>query len=339
MRISLRVRAAILATAAATFLTPLAYALGTAAGIDITNVATATYTDPFEGPKTVDSNTSVLQVDEILDVTITANDSGNVNTMSPDSNRVLSFTVSNTGNGSETYALSTVSNLGGDAFDPTSVRIYLDNGDNVFNILTDTLLVPGTNDPVLAANGTRRIYVVSDIPGSLTNSNVGLVRLVAEAVTAQATAGADAPGTTFAGAGDNGSDAVVGNTQADATGQNGYVVSLLATTFTKSSSVLDPFGNSTAVPGAVITYTLTFNVTGVGTLTGAQIVDPIPADTTYVPGSLTLQIDAGAATPLTDAADGDAGRLNGNQIEVTLGTAGSVTAASTQTVTFQVEID
>ncbi|MCD6059690.1 MAG: hypothetical protein K0S16_1, partial [Moraxellaceae bacterium] len=209
MRISLRVRAAILATAAATFLTPLAYALGTAAGIDITNVATATYTDPFEGPKTVDSNTSVLQVDEILDVTITANDSGNVNTMSPDSNRVLSFTVSNTGNGSETYALSTVSNLGGDAFDPTSVRIYLDNGDNLFNVLTDTLLVPGTNDPVLDDNDTVVVFVVSDIPVGLSNSNVGLVRLVAEAVTAQATAGADAPGTTFAGAGDNGSDAVV----------------------------------------------------------------------------------------------------------------------------------
>jgi uncharacterized repeat protein (TIGR01451 family) len=315
-----------------------ALAVGTSAGTDITNIATATFTDPVNGPQTVNSNPEVLRVEEILDVTITGNDAGNVTAMSPDSNRVLSFTLTNTGNGPETFALSTVSNLGGDQFDPANVRIYLDNGDNIFNLLSDTLLVPGSNDPILAADASRRIFVVSDMALGLSNSDIGLVRLVAEAFTVQATVGPDAPGTPFAGQGANGTDAIVGTTQADATGQNGYIVSLITTTFTKASSVLNQFGGSDPLPGATITYTLTFNVAGVGTLTGTQIVDPIPANTTYVANSLTLD-----GNPLTDATGDDAGRFNTtptpDQIEVELGTAGSVTAPATHVITFQVTIN
>jgi uncharacterized repeat protein (TIGR01451 family) len=315
-----------------------ALAIGTSAGIDITNTASASYTDPVNGPQTVNSNTTVLQVDEILDVTITANDAGNAAAMSPDSNRVLSFTLTNTGNGPEVFALSTVSSLGGDNFDPSNVRIYLDNGDNLFNALSDTLHVAGSNDPLLARDTSRRVFVVSDMASALNNSDIGLVRLVAEAVTAQATVGADAPGTTFASQGANGSDAVVGLTQADATGQNGYVISLITTTFTKTSSVLNAFGGSEAIPGATITYTLTFSVAGVGILSGAQVVDPIPANTTYVANSLTLD-----GNPLTDGAGDDAGLFNTtptpDQIEVVLGTLGSITAPASYVVTFQVTIN
>ena len=101
-------------------------------------------------------------------------------------------------------------------------------------------------------------------------------------------------------------------------------------TFVKAASVSRPYGAS-IVPGAVITYTLTATVSGTGALNNVAIADAIPADTTYLPGTLTLE---GAA--LTDAADADAGRFTGAGVEVGLG---SVAAGATRTVTFQVEID
>jgi uncharacterized repeat protein (TIGR01451 family) len=311
--------------------TPVAHAAGTAAGIDITNTASATFLDPDGTSRTVNSNTTALRVDEILDVTIVANDAGNVAVTTPDTNAPLSFTVTNTGNGSEAFALGVINTLGGDQFNPANPRIYLDNGDGLFDILTDTLYVAASNDPVLAADATQLVFVVSDIPAALNNNDVGLASLTAEAITAQATPGVDAPGTSFAGQGTNGSDAVVGGTQADASGQNGYVASQIATTLAKSQSVLDSFGNANAIPGAVITYTLTFSVVGAGNLSGSQITDAIPANTTYKPNSLTLN-----TLPLSDLADADAGSASAAGIVVNLGT---VTAPATHTVTFQVTIN
>ncbi|MFN3586942.1 MAG: hypothetical protein ACK4UT_05505, partial [Moraxellaceae bacterium] len=129
---------------------PAAFAAGTTAGTNITNTATVTYEDPNGDPQSENSNTSTFQVDELLNVTVSNNNPGNVTVLTPDNNVVLSFTVTNTGNGNETYALSAASALSGDQFDPTNVRIYIDNGDGVFDPLVDTLLIPGSNDPTLA---------------------------------------------------------------------------------------------------------------------------------------------------------------------------------------------
>lgn len=314
-------------------LPPAVHAVGTAAGVDISNTATVSFTDPFGVTLTVNSNASVIKVDEILDVTLTSNDAGNLATTTPASNVALSFTLTNTGNGSETYVLSAVSNLAGDAFDPSNVRIYLDaNGDNILDTATDTLLVPGSNDPVLAADASLRVFVVSDIPSGLANGNTALVRLLAESATARATPAADAPGTAFAGQGTGGSDAVVGSSQADASAQIGYVISLVSASLVKTSTVLDPFGGSNAIPGATITYTLSLSVVGSGDLNNATITDAIPANTTYVPESMTLDSAA-----LTDAADSDRGVFASNAITVTL--ADPLTAPATHTVTFKVTIN
>lgn len=313
------------------FLSPGAHALGTAAGVAITNIATVTFTDPDGTPGVVNSNPAVVQVDEILDVTLVADTAGNVGVLSPSSDVLRSFTLTNTGNGSEVYRLGIDAALAGNDFDPANVRLYLDNGDNVFDAATDTLHVPGSNDPLLAADASRRVFVLADIPGSVANSQLGQLRLRAEAATAQATSGSDAPGTVFAGQGSGGSDALVGDSQAEATVDVGFVVSLVVTTFTKTATVADRFGGANAIPGATITYTLVFEATGVGSLAGAQIVDAIPAGTTYTPGSLRL--DGGA---LTDGNGDDAGRFTGTQVEVILG---NVAAPATHTVIFSVTIN
>jgi uncharacterized repeat protein (TIGR01451 family) len=328
-----------LATLAMTVLAMEAQAAGTAAGSDIVNTASASFDDPAGNPQTTTSNTSTLQVDEILDVTVVANDAGNVSVNTPSSDRVLSFTLTNTGNGAEAFVLGATGVVSGDQFNPSNVRIYLDNGDGVFNSTTDTLYTPGvTPDPVLAADGTRVVFVVSDIPSGRVNGDIGLATLTATAATGSGTAG-----TTFAGAGSNGSDAVVGSTTATASRSNGYAVTHAAAALSKSSSVRDPFGGSNAIPGATITYTLTFTATGAGNLTNAAVTDSIPAGTTYVPASITL-----AGAPLTDAAGDDAGKFDAapagsnarGLVTVSLGTVAAAAApGTTHTVTFKVTID
>ncbi len=86
--------------------------------------------------------------------------------------------------------------------------------------------------------------------------------------------------------------------------------------------------------GAQITYQITTTVTGTGTAVGVVVNDPVPANTTYSPESMTLN---GAV--LTDAADADVGEFNagGSSIAIQLG---DLTAADgPQVVEFIVVID
>lgn len=310
----------------------MAHAAGTAAGTDITNTASATFTDPGGTPRTVTSNTTTMKVDEVLDVTVVSNDAGNVAVTTPATNKVLSFTVTNTGNGSAKYVLTSNNTLSGDQFDPTNTRIYLDNGDNSFDPTTDTLYVAGTNDPTIPADGTIKVFVVSDIPSGLADTNTGLVSLTTESAIVRTTPATDPAGSVFAGQGTAGVDAVVGHTQALASKQGGYIVAQVASALVKSQTVLDGFGGTNPIPGAVITYTLVFSTTGSGTITGAKVEDAIPAGTTYKANSLTLD-----TVGLTDSADAtDGGSFDGSKIAVLLG---SVPAPATHTVTFKVTIN
>jgi uncharacterized repeat protein (TIGR01451 family) len=99
----------------------------------------------------------------------------------------------------------------------------------------------------------------------------------------------------------------------------------------KSSSILDPFGGSQPVPGAVVTYTLVATVNGTGQADNLHVTDVIPAGTTYEAGTLTLDTAA-----LTDANDTDAGEASAAGIDVDLG---NVAGGTTKTVTFNVKID
>ncbi|MBB5212705.1 hypothetical protein [Microbulbifer hydrolyticus] len=319
---------------AALLLSMQALAVGTGAGTTISNTASASYTDTSGNPQSVSSNTTSLLVDELLDVTVASNDAGYISVSTPESGAVLSFTVTNTGNGDEAYDLVVNSALSGDQFDPENALIYIDsNGDGLYDA-GDTLF--DSSVPVqLAADESIAVFVVADIPDAQSSSDLGLIELTAESMTAKASAGSDAPGTVFAGQGDGGGNAVVGSSGAAAAGQNGYQVALLQPSFTKSQSVTDPFGGSAAVQGAVITYTLTFSASGSGEITDVILSDNIPDNTSYVAGSITLN---GAGK--TDAADSDEAAFDNGavppRIEINIGT---VTAPATYTATFQVEID
>lgn len=303
-----------------------AHAAGTLAGTNIANVATATYGAPGD-ETTITSNTVTLRVDELLDITVASGDPGDVATTPGATGEVLRFTISNAGNGSEAFSLAAQAALGGDDFDPAITGIVLDtNGNGAYDAGIDTAYVAGSNDPVLAPDSSISVFVLSSIPAGAANAARGRVQLGAVART-----GSGAPGTSFAGAGTGGGDAVVGASGADADDDGVYAVAAATLALLKSATVSDPFGGTSQVPGATITYTLRASASGSGSLPNVRVSDAIPAGTTYAGGSLALD-----GNPLTDAADADAGAFAAGGIAVSLG---NVAAGDERVITFQVRID
>lgn len=313
----------LLAVAAA----PRAGAVGTTAGTQISNQAQIEFTPPSGITETIYSNMASFRVDEKIDVTVSRNDANDVSVSPSATSQPLSFRITNNGNGQEAFSLSNQINLIGDQFDPAAARIALDtNGNGQYDPSIDQLYSPGQNEPLLSPDQSTIVFLLCDIPAALQNGDRSTIALIATSAT-----GTGPPGTSFVGKGDGGVDAVTGATTAQARDQSTYVVALVDTQFQKTQSVVDPQGGNTAVPGSVITYTLTTRITGNGQLVNAVVNDPLPAQTTYITGSLRLN-----GIPLTDTADSDAGQMNGQAVQVALGT---LTAPATQTITFQVKLN
>jgi uncharacterized repeat protein (TIGR01451 family) len=321
-----RVVPLVVATATIGFAAP-AQATGTAAGTTISNTAQVTYTDTVGNPVTVPSNRVDIRVDEVINVTVVSADPGDVASQPGATNQVLTFNVTNTGNGPEAFRLSPINAIGGDAFDPTTTSLVLDtNGNGVYEAGVDPVYNPGSNDPVLAPDASVRVFVLSTVPAGASDGQRGETDL-----TATATTGSGAPGTIFTAQGAGGGDAVIGSTTGVGRDDGFYIVSAATVAFVKSATVRDPFGGTTSVPGSVITYTLVATVSGTGSLTNVAAGDPIPANTTYVPGSITL-----GGAPITDQTDVDAGEFATNRVTVRFG---SLAGGQTRTVTFKTTIN
>ncbi len=93
-----------------------AYAAGVTAGTTIQNTASATYSNGAT-TETINSNQVDILVDEVLNVAVASQDAGNVTLSS--SGAVLSFKITNSGNGPEAFDLTVDPALSGDDFDPS----------------------------------------------------------------------------------------------------------------------------------------------------------------------------------------------------------------------------
>ena len=169
------------------------------------------------------------------------------------------------------------------------------------------------NDPVLAADASVRLIVVNSIPNTVAQRqsraqpadgccgdrhrrarhDLRPVRATAASTQLPARRGGDA--------------VLFGE----------YLVADVQLTAVKSQTILDQFGGARPLPGARINYQIVVTPSGTGTATAAAFSDLVPANTTYVAGSLQLN---GAA--LSDAADADAGTFvsaPAPEVRVTLG--------------------
>lgn len=300
-----------------------ANASGVTAGTLIQNTASATYTSGT-ATGSVQSNTVTVRVDELLDVAVAGLTTTPVATGS--TSAVLAYSVTNTGNGSEAFLLTVNPTVAGNGFDATVQQVVIDtNGNGSYDPGTDQVLASGSPTPAIAPDGSLAVFVIVSLPAGATDGQTSQVRLTADAATGTGPVG------TVVGQGQGGGDAVVGSSGGTGNALDSLIATLATVSLVKSASVLDPFGNSQPVPGAVVTYTLTATVNGTGQATNVHITDIIPVGTTYQAGTLTLDTAA-----LSDAPDADAGTASASGIDVNLGT---VAGGSTKTVTFGVKIN
>jgi len=329
-------RAAALLAAALWLAASPAWAAGTPAGTAIVNRAEVDAVIAGSPVHVVSLDDAVV-VQEIVDVDVTLQSAGNVYVAAGGIDAVLTFRVTNLGNGIDTLSLVGASaGIAGDDFDPTFKKLVLDDGDGLYEPGIDPDYVPGTNDPILDANDPANdsivVFVLNDIPGAALDGQLGRSELRADS-----SPGPAAPGTTIAGAGDGGVDAVIGLSGGSDTELGTYEVSTLAVAISKSSTVLDSLGGDRPEPGATITYELVVTSSGGSTASGLVVTDPMPANTSYVPGSISLNgvTQTDADDPSTDGSNFSV--TNANAVTVTLGDLPGGSPA--QTITFQVTID
>ena len=235
----------------------------------------------------------------------------------------------------------------------------------------------GTFIDELAADGVLSVFIVSSIPATAVNGDVAGLTLTAFAAQDATTSGTGAytatPGVLAADAAQTNTAAtddpnftdtvfgdVAGDTDAARDGRHSdddqYNVVTAAITVTKSTTVVsDPFNllvNPKAIPLAVIEYCLDVNNTGAAAATSIVMTDGIPANTTYVAGSIkTAATGVGTACDVgtgtaedDDNAGADETDVNGGDFNVTTGGAVTVRAPSIAAgtrfkATFRVTVD
>jgi hypothetical protein len=302
--------AAAVAIGCALFAAP-ALADPTLAGTQIANTAGLTFLDGTNS-RHILSNTVTLGVDVLLDVTIVAEQP----TVRPASDGVtpVAFLLTNSGNADETFAL--VAGIDPAAVQITGIATDTD-GDGVYST-TDAIL---TNASVALAPGAqRRMFVLVRKTADGQQATVSL--------TAASTTGSGDAGTVFAGAGVGGVDAIVGHTGARATAHALISTQAPGPQLEKSQSVRASDGSDRAGHGSIVTYRLDAHFPGA--TSAVELRDAIPAGTSFVPGSITLD-----GKPLTDGADGDQASFDGTAVRISIG---DVATASVRTVTFQTKI-
>ena len=160
---------------------PAAHAAAPAAGTNISNVASATYTDSTGASKQVNSNIVTTTVSPVGSLTLVENRTATANANALVS---LSHTLTNTGNGTDTFAL-TVSDItdGSDEYNFTGLKIYLDaNNDGIpdgapITSVTLTagqsvnLIVEGTTDATTAVGNKGKWALSGTSDTSVTNGS------------------------------------------------------------------------------------------------------------------------------------------------------------------------
>lgn len=279
---------------------------GTAAGTTITNTAQATYT-VNGAPQTATSNTATFVVDRKVNLTVTTEQTTNTSVNLGQTGAVTTFRVTNKTNGTQDFILSASQQFAtglftGDNFDMTNLQVYVDaNGDGIYQPGTDTLQYIDE----LAPDASRVVFLVGDVPNQANAQLAGVTLNAQVAAGGQAgTLGAALVPSLLAND-DQTVDVVFADNDSDGLGldvaNNGigrssaaYEVGArnVALTITKTSTVISDGVSLTlpkALPGATVQYCLVVNNgTAAVPATGVMLSDVIPANTTYVPGSLTV---------------------------------------------------
>jgi uncharacterized repeat protein (TIGR01451 family) len=234
-----------------------------AAGTVIGNQASATYNDAGGSARTATSNLVTTTVSQVKSFTLAAS---GARTAAPGQTVYYPHTITNTGNGTDTYTLNAPvsSNFAAAAAPHGALNYYIDaNGDGV----PDNATPINTSGPIAAA-GVFRFVVAGTVPGGAASNDTATITVSVS----------DSTPTT--------------STNTDTTTVANSVISVtkgLSTTLGPSPSA------------APITVTLSYTNSGTADATNLQLTDTLPAGMTYVAGSGRWSVSG--ATALTDASD------------------------------------
>jgi uncharacterized repeat protein (TIGR01451 family) len=334
-------------------------AAGTAAGTIVSNAATVSYRLGSE-TLTASSNVNTFRVDDKVSFNLVSADASNCS-LTPGGRGYLTFNLTNTGNAAHDYALSIIPTGSTPPLSAVSPRFYADQTGTI-PLPTDANAGGLPYVTSLAPDSTRTVYLFIPAPADLPEGQLFTYQVTAESyqpanlglvnppLRSADQAAMDAPVAkhtdplrqfvVLADGHGNGGDA-------DRDGKfaviprdgNGTLLGcqFLSTqvSIVKAVAVIDQAGGSLPAPGSTLRYTLNVNVTGSGTARGVVISDPLPTNTSYKPGSLTLN-----NTPLSDGADGDAGDVGITAARTVTVRLGDMTSSTPlQLITFEVTID
>ena len=317
--------------------------IGTAAGTEVNNTASISYSvggtnqTPIESSKDGNTNpgagngeATTFVVDKKVDLLVTGATTTNVipgQTGAAD-NTELTYTLTNEGNSTEDFTLATTDNLA------------LAVGTDDFNSSNCTVTAPAL--PVTIASGdVVNVKVECDIPAAsatVKNGAKSLVDLLATVTGVTASNGTDTVGcitgtvaagnctvdVVFADGTGTGTDAADRNAKHSATST--YLINTADLTVKKTEAVTkmsingaDETAGLYHIPGSTIEYTITVvNAADAATATGIVLSDTVPTTMTVVGtptvaitggngGAATMASGAGVSAVATNAFDLDAG--------------------------------
>jgi uncharacterized repeat protein (TIGR01451 family) len=269
---------------------PPVMAAGTVAGTAISNQAYGDYKDANGSSMTrVFSNTVTMTVSQVYAVSIVPT----TITSSAKNGDIIYYLVQlfNNGNGNDTQTFSYAVTSG---WIPSSVRMFYDvNNNHVYDagdiLLTQT--APNTFKTV-TTGGTPVLISPDDDYDVLMEVTVPDIGTAPTGSSNQITI------TTT-------SDGSVGSSGGTKTATGTYTTTVLAASIT-AAKTHSPAGSPTYLkPGDVVTYTITLTNSGTADATGLTVTDPLPANVTYNPGTLRININGAGFVAKTDAADND----------------------------------
>ncbi|SMO96226.1 beta strand repeat-containing protein [Gracilimonas mengyeensis] len=278
------------------------------ANSQIGNTASATYIDSGGNSRTVTSNTVETIVQQVAGVSISA---GLTKSVSPGGQITFTHTITNNGNGSDSFTLAASEVNNGD-FDYGSISIYPDadgNGtpDNFTTISTT---------PNIDAGDSYGIVIVANIPATASDGDEEDIE-----VTATSTYSTGVSATT-----DPDNKAII-----------------------EEDAVIDvqkSVSQSTANVGDELTYTLTFSNNGNSDGVNLRIQDPLPSGVTYNANS--GRWSSSGTTVLGDASGGtdDPSGIeyyfkagNGTNPDSVVAVISSLGAGASGTIQFDVTVD